>query len=272
MHTSTSIAALTLLVVAAVACGGTAAIDTPEVGVVASPNCPMGPFGGPMVDVDTGAHDTYCIDATEVTRGAYQRWLETSPTVRGGQIADDPSVVLDCGNVGEIATAPTDSQWPPGGEFQLPVVVQWCEAYTFCQDNGKRLCGQLGGDMLFLENTLASKDGYPLYSSEWYVACTDGGSWPYAYGEEYEAANCIDPAASPGAVAAMPRCTGGVAGLFDMTGNVREWTAACERACPDPSTRCEVGAAAGSVRNSVYGGSLIQFTLGFFPRSEWRID
>ena len=92
----------------------------------------------------------------------------------------------------------------------LPWVwVNWHQAGAACAAAGKRLCAL----------------------NEWSAACTGpapGTSYPY--GDAY------DPLACNGAdnglhhavpTGSMATCEGGYAGLFDMSGNVGEWTATC---------------------------------------------
>jgi hypothetical protein len=83
--------------------------------------------------------------------------------------------------------------------------VTFGEAEAACQAAGARLCS----------------------GEEWAVACTGPSSMVFPYGSTYQATACNGLDASTGAVVAtgtFSGCEGGDAGLFDMSGNVREWT------------------------------------------------
>jgi hypothetical protein len=91
--------------------------------------------------------------------------------------------------------------------------VSWETADAACRAADKELCPQ----------------------EVWESACTAGGALRYPYGDEYDPAACNaeDRSASPVPAGSMEGCEGGLEGLFDMSGNVIEWTASCE-----PSGRC----------------------------------
>ena len=83
--------------------------------------------------------------------------------------------------------------------------VTYTEAAAACAASGKRLC---------------TKD-------EWVVACQGAAQNLYPYGASYSPSACngldkgIGSAQPTGSIAT---CVGGESGLFDMSGNVREWT------------------------------------------------
>jgi hypothetical protein len=55
----------------------------------------------------------------------------------------------------------------------MQVCVDWCDAHAYCKPVGKRLCGKIGGGPnLYADYASAS-------SSEWYRACSSGGSFTY---------------------------------------------------------------------------------------------
>jgi formylglycine-generating enzyme required for sulfatase activity len=91
--------------------------------------------------------------------------------------------------------------------------VSWFEARVACELAGKRLCEPF----------------------EWAQACqgTEGSLYPY--GSIYEPDRCYgaDRSGSTGSyqdpvpTGSMTDCEGGYSGLFDMSGNLWEWTADC---------------------------------------------
>jgi formylglycine-generating enzyme required for sulfatase activity len=167
-----------------------------------------------MVPVPVGGG--YCIDSTEVTYANYEPWAQSK-----GINTPGPSPLCTWNT---LYLAPVTLL---GGN---PVTgINWCAAYTYCRDNGKRLCGALKGGQAPII------DGGSL-ESEWYVACSHNGTRTYPYGSTYEAGACNDDAGSLANAGSFTRCVGGYPGLFDMTGNAAEWENACEDdgGNPDP--------------------------------------
>ena len=163
--------------------------------------CPVSPDDGPMVPVRWPDGGVFCIDATEIRSDDYLRVYLTpmfTSTFDGGACA-----------------AQSDPRPPPAPYDKptlQPAVINWCEADAFCRYVGRRLCGG-GGDKL------------DPAASEWFRACTpDGGAFPF--GPDAAAGGCTytPPLTNVGS---WPCCVGSVRGLFDMSGNVAEWTSEC---------------------------------------------
>jgi len=155
----------------------------------------------------------FCVDATEVSRGQYQRFLDAQAGATTGQRGS-------C----SWNTSFTPATWPPSeNELELPVVlVDWCDADAYCAWAGKRLCGGLGGGPLAL--TSVNDPAKDL----WFSACSRNGTQRFPYSDAFEAASCVSGGHALAAVGASADCEGGYAGVFDLSGNVREWTDACE--------------------------------------------
>lgn len=186
------------------------------------PACPPGAsdsgLGPDMVRLPEG----FCIDTTEVTRGHYEAWLDTSPPTTGqsGECAANDDYTPSCA-------------WTPGSDQELPVVcVDWCDATAFCRAAGKRLCGRIG-----------EGDGYPFDSyddptvSEWHAACTSGGVYDYTYGNELDTTICRGADAEDyttwglGEVGSFDGChspDGPYAAVYDLSGNAAEWDNGCD--------------------------------------------
>jgi len=167
---------------------------------------------GPAMSPVGGAG--YCMDTTEVTNAQYAAF-----------VAANPSLTLPVVCPVNPGYAPT-MLWPYAtGYGDFPVVaVDWCDAYAYCQWAGKRLCGRIGGG-----SNPQSAVTDPT-QSEWYRACSAGGSLGYPYGADYVQGACYgnEPASSPlFAVASFPGCVGGYPGIFDMSGSVWEWEDSC---------------------------------------------
>jgi formylglycine-generating enzyme required for sulfatase activity len=214
--------------------GGTPPDDGGAVAPDAS-SCP-GTAGAHGIRIDGGAV-SFCIDATEVTRGEYARFLSTlgaAPPAQSPRCAWNASFI------------PTRS-WPPQPfEEALPVVgVDWCDAYAFCAWAGKRLCGALGG------GPVATSDSLDPSRSQWMYACTAAGTRKYAYGDTYDPTRCNTAGTGVVDAGSLPACVGGYPGIFDMSGNVEEWEDSCDLGDAGENDTCRL-----------HGGS---FNDGTFP-------
>lgn len=176
--------------------------------------CPPGP--GPVMK----RIGVYCIDGNEVTNADYEVFLAGQDAGAGG--ATHPGCASNDSHV------PTTG-WPPAAEWRnLPVRgVSWCDAHAYCTWAKKRLCGQRGG------GSLAPADTANGASSEWFRACTKGGTRTFPYGDELIGGEC---ATSGHLRLARQGCEGGYLGIYDMVGNVEEWIDSCTG--EGPSDRC----------------------------------
>lgn len=187
--------------------------------------CPTGLAGAPLVLVPTLTGGHYCIDSTEVTQLHYQLFLEANPDVsaQSANCSSNTTFVPE--------SVPPGKCYDVNGPFnpyQLPnrpvVCVDWCDAVAYCKWAGKRLCGRIGG---------GSADGAKLTDaneSQWFNACSKGGTQAYPYGDTWAVMAC--PWVSD-SVKKSPQCEGGFPGIFDMAGNVAEWEDGCSAGgCP----------------------------------------
>ncbi|MDB5103850.1 MAG: hypothetical protein JWP91_1539 [Fibrobacteres bacterium] len=78
----------------------------------------------------------------------------------------------------------------------------WKEASDLCEARGKRLCTE----------------------AEWTAACASGGDRAYPYGSEYDRRKCNTQSLTIQLSGGSALCKS-PAGLFDLSGNVYEWTA-----------------------------------------------
>lgn len=172
-----------------------------------------------LADPGSARVGAYCIDRTEITNAKYQAFL----TAKAGDAGGQPAVCA-------WNASYTPSTWPPGAALEhVPVVfVDWCDAYAYCAWAGKRLCGAPGGGpAAFLGYADAS-------ASEWFAACSHAGDGQHAYpyGNAYAPAACngidANDAGTLEDAASFPGCAGGFPGVYDMSGNAREWEDACD--------------------------------------------
>ncbi|GMV19617.1 MAG: hypothetical protein AMXMBFR56_78410 [Polyangiaceae bacterium] len=176
--------------------------------------CPTGLPGPALVEVKSPTGVAYCIDATEVTFGQYDEFLaaKVDPKTQQGQclqqnVFSSPQF-LSC----RQAMENTSASAPVG-------CVTWCDAVGYCKWAGKRLCGKIGGGAADITKPADAID------SQWFNACSAGGTRMYAYGDE-GVSECWEkyPRA---AVATRAACTGPYPGLFDLSGNAEEWEDSC---------------------------------------------
>jgi sulfatase modifying factor 1 len=164
------------------------------------------------------------IDATEVDNAQYAMMLEVE--------FDAEILPVGC----EWKSGFEPEGWSDELDPNLPVVgVDWCDAAVFCAWAGKRLCGAVGGGKASWDEP---EDGD---GDMWYRACTNAGMLPYPYGTSYDPGSCNGGDAGHDAllaVGSLASCEGGVAGLYDMSGNVWEWTDACAADGGDAGTEC----------------------------------
>lgn len=170
----------------------------------------------------------YCVDYIEVTYADYNAfWIS------------NPSLLSQASFCSWNTTFTPSNGWPPdlvttdpGYNGGYPVNwVNWCQAYAYCAQQGKRLCGKIGGG----SNDTA--DSAKAMKSEWYNACSANAVNTYPYGSTFSATAC-NGSAGPGApweelnssgtlFTADDTCQGGAAGLYQMSGDVAEWEDSC---------------------------------------------
>jgi hypothetical protein len=117
--------------------------------------------------------------------------------------------------------------------------VTWTEARQACALSGKRLCTKAEWQAACIG---------PLDCGFMGLSCVAG---VFPYGTTFEEDRCWGAAkageperTAPLAAGSMPRCEGGYPGLFDMSGNLREWVSDC--------TTYSCNVLGGSFRNSNY--------------------
>lgn len=183
---------------------------------------------GPMVNVGP-----YAIDATEVTRAQYLKFVLA--------MGDTPSGSLpECA---ENLWYSPEFVWPLLDRPDHPVVgVDWCDAYDYCKWAEKRLCGRIGGGA----NPFEELEGDP--HGQWFDACSSGGKYIYPYGDSFapDACNCMkqmstDSTAAVGSYAGCSSPDAPYSGIHDLSGNVQEWEDSCQETSFQGSCRLRGG-------------------------------
>jgi|GEM_PF-1622106 len=217
--------------------------------------------GPAMVKVPKVGGGYYCVDSSEVTRDQYMPFSSRGSSGQPSYCAWNTTYVPFQTTSGQCS----NGEWPPGTKGSHPVVcVDWCDARAFCAWAGKHLCTMVWGQWS------------DPSTSEWYNACSKGGSQTYPYpGATYKPHTCNGN--EHGVVAtvkvkSMSGCEGGYPGLFDLSGNVWEWTTACERSSGASDTCRSAGGAFYTSQPSMgcdswpYGGfarNVVHSAIGF---------
>lgn len=179
----------------------TATNSTPEI----DPSAPAPPVRGAESDASTNdaASDcaasgmtrfgSFCIDRTEVTNAQYASFTAAVKAPAG--------LPERCAwKTGHEWSLPNGSEYPVGAPLFPVVGVDWCDAYAFCAWSNKRLCT----------------------SQEFSGACSDLSGRLYPYGDLPEDGACNVDSTSATAVGSRAKC--GQRGVYDLVGNVSEWS------------------------------------------------
>jgi formylglycine-generating enzyme len=191
-----------------------------------------------MVTV-AGMTSAFCIDRYEVTSDDYSLFLAA---VDGGAVPVDVAI---CGWNKDYKP-----RYPADRPSQPVVGVDWCDAHAYCAFHQKHLCGNVtdgGAIEPAARNTT---------NDQWMVACSNGVTTNYPYGNilDYRRCNDCDPdagclleagaadaadaaSAEDGAplyhepvladVGSFPECVTGDGGAHDLSGSVWEWEDGC---------------------------------------------
>ncbi len=201
---------------------------------------------------------SYSIDVTEVTRDQYEGWVTTEPALPAS--TDASCGWKSTGSYAADSNCMTLSYVCQSGCGHQPVVcVDWCDAYAYCSGIGKRLCGAIG------EGSVNFSVGYTDASlSQWYRACSSGGTNTYPYGNTYDGSICDGydysgdnintcTTVTVGSLGNCVTLAAGYAGVYDLSGNVWEWEDSCDST--GQSANCRL-------RGGSFGNNGVSVTCG----------
>jgi formylglycine-generating enzyme required for sulfatase activity len=122
---------------------------------------------------------------------------------------------VEAGGCDDATTNPACNYGKPGHDAHPVNCVNYHGAEQYCAHVGGRVCTQ----------------------EEWLAACGGIQGHAYPYGDAVDLAACnvqsqtqtvAGRARGTVPVGSLPQCEGGLAGLFDMAGNVAEWVDSCK--------------------------------------------
>jgi sulfatase modifying factor 1 len=167
----------------------------------------------------------YWIDVTEVTEGQYAAYLAANPSpIDDALCSGTPNVDSQC--AGRVST--------DGGAANLlpKTCVDWCEASAFCKWAGKALCS----------DSFTAIWPEVLNQSDFVYACTERGTKSMPNAPNCGADACNVDGSGPNDAGTITDCwvaTDNAPKVYDLMGNVEEWTESC-RSTSDPNAECIV--------------------------------
>lgn len=209
--------------------------------------------------------ETFAIDRTEVTVGAWQRFKATHTFDRAAA-PDRCAAKKAYGPPATCNGAATDPSYPQ-------TCLDWCDAYMYCALNEKRLCGSINA-----KTPLSSySETLNKHLDQWTAACVgDQGESAsvYPYGPSADAGACNiasddsvpdtpDPKLVPADSSAT--CTTS-SGVLHLSGNAVEFEDYCETRTSDAGSSVYCYARGGSIHHSVEKSrcdSVVNLILGY---------
>ena len=154
--------------------------------------------------------------ATSIDPSAWIRHPQKTFAISAGEATVERFKACVAAGKCDAATVSNECNYGKENRDAYPVnCVNFDGARQYCEWAGGRLCSE----------------------EEWVAACRGTEERPFPYGTAFDVEACnVHPGSAAVAggtfdtdpVGAKPACEGGLAGLYDMAGNVSEWLAECK--------------------------------------------
>jgi sulfatase modifying factor 1 len=217
-----------------------AGVSTPPTACAALPEAKDDALGlAVMARVDIPGGSCVWMDRSEVTVAQYQQWLDSTmaeqvnwePTwCRWKEARSAPA--QEASDTCVAAIMRFDQQ--PFAPRKPMRCVDFCDAEAYCRWAGKHLCYDRGA---------LGTQGPAGYPREWLVACSNGRSTVYPWGDDAAESACNTGQTADACISANPTCGPHAAGqgsacvnqqgIQDLIGNVAEWTFSCTFVDPE---------------------------------------
>lgn len=193
--------------------------------------------GPPLVDIALPDKTGFCMDATLVSQGHYQAFLDAKvdASAQSNECASNATFTPQLqteGNPSVGCIYGAFKLWDPKAHPDWPMIcVDYCDAIAYCAWAGKRLCGDLPNQTS--EKLPTDADGFYIDQpphTEITYACSQGGKTAYLYGDTYDpkAASVVPPD-----VAAMAK-NKGMSPPFDQLTGFNSPLPQWEKGCSGP--------------------------------------
>ncbi len=140
-----------------------------------------------MTIVSKATGGAYCIDASEVSKGEYNKFVTANvPVSTQPDICKSNTTFVPRG-AWPPATAEDPGPAFSGISFSYSLAVHyvdWCDAYSYCKWAGKQLCGEINKQGL--DPTQRNDAG----ASAWYNACSAQGAKTWPFGTIFDPTLC----------------------------------------------------------------------------------
>lgn len=169
----------------------------------------------------------FWIDTTEVTEGQYAKYLADSPTPSDDALCSGrPDLFDPCKSRVSGDAGSADPLLPK-------TCVDWCGARDFCSWAGKKLCR---------DNFTAIGPDQLLTQSDYFAACTAGGKNLAPFGQDCGRFVCNVEGTGPQHAGGTTECytlgPDNKTPVYDLIGNVEEWTEWCF--ADSPTAECVI--------------------------------
>ncbi len=155
-------------------------------------------YGGEAIAVERTVTLRYrAVDTCGNAMAPQEEFYDIKRSPRSDRCPDDMELI----SIGETAFCIDRYEWPNRkGEYPSAFVSIY-QAMDSCMTVGKRLCT----------------------SDEWKLACSGPYGWGYPYGDMFEPRACVTQDTAAARSGSKPECRGYFE-VFDMSGNLLEWT------------------------------------------------